>query len=174
VVLRELVDPPKRTAQDILARSEVDPVFEQLRLMGWVVRDRKAIVKLLPRDTDFVLQKLRSGKGPKLMRTVSKYPLGYDRLYRLASLPGGRRLVVDLINKRGGGQFIEYLTASKGGHNLGKMLKSVPNGTDFNAPTGRIFTAEQLLERLQASHAQERQRRQAIAAAAPADNPADH
>jgi hypothetical protein len=161
VVLRELVHPPKRAPDDMIARSEVEPVFDQLRLMGWVVRDRKAILKRLPRDTDFVLQRLRTDNGRRFMRKVSKFPLGYDRLYRLASLPGGRQLVVDLINDKGGSQLIAYLTGSQGGRNLGKMLKGVPNGADFNQPTGRIFTTEQLITRLRESLIAEQERRDA-------------
>jgi len=36
---------------------------------------------------------------------------------------------------------------------LGKQLSNAPNGRNFNAPTGRIYTVAMLLARLQQSHA---------------------
>ena len=124
VVLRELVDPPARIPGDIIARSEVKPVFDQLRLMGWSVLDEKAILKQVPGDTDFVLQRLRTSQGRRFMRKVARYPQAYDRLYRLATLPHGRQTVDRLIRSKGGDQFIAYLTESRGGKNLGKMLQA--------------------------------------------------
>lgn len=161
VVLRELVQPPERMPLDIVARSEVQRVFDQLRLMGWPVRDEKAIVKQVPGDTDFVLQKLRTPQGRRFMRKIAHYPQGYDRLYRLASLPHGRQTVVRLIQSKGGERMIAYLTESRGGKNLGKMLQDTPRGRNFNRPTGKIFTADALIKRLQQSYTAEVQRRAA-------------
>jgi hypothetical protein len=159
VVLRELVDPPARIPGDIIARSEVRPVFDQLRLMGWPVLDEKVILKQVPGDTDFVLQKLRTPRGRSFMRKVARYPQAYDRLYRMATLPHGRQTVDRLIRSKGGDQFIAYLTESRGGKNLGKMLQSTPRGAKFNRPTGKIFTADALITRLKQSYTAEQQRR---------------
>jgi hypothetical protein len=159
VVLRELVNPPARIPGDIIARSEVKPVFHQLRLMGWSVLDEKVILKHVPGDTDFVLQKLRTLQGRSFMRKVARYPQVYDRLYRLASLPHGRQTVDRLIRSKGGDQFLAYLTKSRGGKNLGKMLQSAPRGANFNRPTGKIFTADALIKRLKQSYTAEQQRR---------------
>jgi hypothetical protein len=159
VVLRELVRPPERLSSDIVARSEVQLVFDQLRRMGWPVRDEKAIVKQVPGDTDFVLQRLRTPPGRKFMRSIAHYPQGYDRLYRLAALPHGRQTVVRLIESKGGAQMIAYLTQSPGGKNLGQMLQDTPRGREFNRPTGKIFTADALIQRLKQSYTAEVQRR---------------
>ncbi|OHB79540.1 MAG: hypothetical protein A2W31_07255 [Planctomycetes bacterium RBG_16_64_10] len=159
LVLRALVALPERQPGDIIARSEVEPIFDQLRLMGWAVHERKHILHQTPGDTDFVLQQLRTDPGRRFMRRIAKYPSAYDRLCRLAALPGGRRLVVDLIQEPGGDRFIEYLTKSKGGKNLTQMLKDIPNAANFDQPTGKLFTAEQLIDQLQASYAAEQKRR---------------
>jgi len=159
VVLRELVRPPERMPSDIIARSEVQLVFDQLRLMGWPVRDEKAIVKHVPGDSDFVLQRLRTPQGRRFMRKIARYPQSYDRLYRMAALPHGRQTVVRLIQSKGGDQMIAYLTESRGGENLGKMLQNTPRGRKFNQPTGKIFTADALIKRLKQSYTAELRRR---------------
>ena len=46
---------------------------------------------------------------------------------------------------------IEYMTQSRGGRELGKMLSKAPNGADFNQPTGRIYTLDGLLAQLKKS-----------------------
>lgn len=159
VVLRELVNPPARIPGDIIARSEVKPVFHQLRLMGWPVLDEKIILKQVPGDTDFVVRQLRTPQGRSFMRKVARYPQVYDRLYRLASLPNGRQTVNRLIRSKGGEQFLAYLTKSRGGKNMGKMLQATPRGANFNRPTGKIFTVDALIKRLKESYTAEQQRR---------------
>jgi hypothetical protein len=146
---------------DILSQSDVTPIFEHLRLMGWDVKEEKGILGQVPQDGDFVVRQLRTEPGRKFMHKISGYPLAYDRLSRLATLPGGRQMVHDLIKGKGGDEMVRYLTTSEGGANLGKMLERTPKGVDFNAPTGRIYTAEQLLQRLKKSYDAERERRAA-------------
>ena len=93
------------------------------------------------------------------MRRITTYPNGYDRLYRLAGLSNGRTTVSDLITEPGGYKMIEYLATEKGGSNMGKMLSRAPKGKGFNKSTGRIFTEQQLLDRLRASYTREAQSR---------------
>lgn len=145
---------------DILSRSMVEPLFDQLGLMGWKVLDKKDILRHVPKETDFVVRALRSESGRPLMRKVASMPGGYDRLYRLSVLPHGRQTIADLIRGKGGAQFIEYLTRSPGGHNLGRMLENTPNGADFNKPVGFLFTEDALLKRIEASYRAEKKRRE--------------
>lgn len=90
------------------------------------------------------------------MRTVSGLPLAYDRLDRLARLPLGKQTIHDMIHKAGGAELVKYLTTAKGGKELGKMLARAPKpkGHDFNKPTGRIYTVDQLLDRLETNYKQ--------------------
>ncbi len=137
---------------DFISQSDAKPLFDQLHMMGWRVPDRKKILLLLPDDSHYVTQQLRSKKGVKFMRKIASYPDAYDRLYQLGKLQGGRRLVHDLIQGKGGHEMIGYLTSSKGGKNLTKMLADTPHGKNFGEPTGRIYTAEAFIERLKESH----------------------
>jgi len=144
---------------DILSRTEVAPIFDQLGLMGWKVLDKKAILWRVPKETDFVVRVLRSESGRKFMRQIATMPGGYDRLYRLSVLPHGRQTVADLVRGKGGAEFVRYLTESRGGRNLGRMLENTPQGTKFNEPVHFLFTEDALLKRLEASYQQARKGR---------------
>jgi hypothetical protein len=50
-----------------------------------------------------------------------------------------------------GYKLIEYLAVTDGGREMGKMLSAAPRGKNFNRPTGRIYNADQLLQRLETS-----------------------
>ena len=52
-----------------------------------------------------------------------------------------------------GYKLFEYMTTSKGGKALGEQLSNSRRGRNFNKPTGRIYTAKGLIERLKLSHA---------------------
>jgi len=82
------------------------------------------------------------------MRQISKYPGAYDRMDHLSQLPRGQRMLGDLVKGPDGYKMIEYMATAKGGQQLGKMLSETPKGHHFNRPTGRIYTAEQLLAQL--------------------------
>lgn len=139
---------------DIIARSEVEPLFLQLQLIGWKVTNRKGILRKVPADNDFLIRKLVTPHGRKFMRRIANYPNAYDRLDRLSWLPHGRQTIHDMIHKPGGDEMIKYLTTAPGGTELGKMLSKAPKGKGFNKPTGRIYTVNMLWERLKKSHAE--------------------
>ena len=156
---RDLANQTDYQTGDILSQSYVAPIIKHLELMGWKIADRKTILKKVPSDTHFLVRQLRTKAGREFMRKVASYPLAYDRLYRLALLPDGRRTMVDLIRAKDGHKMIQYLTTSKGGKNLGKILQRLPKGTEFNTPTGHIFTGDQLIGHLKQSYQAELKRR---------------
>lgn len=153
IVLRHFALLPDYRPGDMIARSEVEPLFAQLQWIGWTVVDRKGILAKVPAGSDYLNRNLRTPRGRKFMRRIANCPNAYDRLERLSWLPHGRQTVHDLIYKAGGDEMIEYLTTSAGGKEMGKMLSRAPKGTDFNKPTGLIYTVKMLLARLKKSHA---------------------
>lgn len=153
IVLRHFALLPDYRSGDIIARSEVEPLFTQLEHVGWKVADREDILRRVPADNDYLVQKLRSSRGREFMRRIANYPGAYDRLDRLSWLPHGRQTAHDLIHKKGGEEMIKYLTTASGGSEMGKMLSSASKGADFNKPTGRIYTPKLLLARLKTSYA---------------------
>ena len=79
------------------------------------------------------------------MRKVGRHPGAFSRLDRLSTISRGQTFVRDLIRSADGDKFIEYLTTTRGGRNLGSSLAGAQHGTDLNQPTGRIYTAEDLM-----------------------------
>ena len=138
---------------DLITREDVEPLLAQLQAMGLPLADRADILRRIPAKGEFLVEQLSTPKGRQFMRGIAQYPDGYDRLDRLSRLPRGEQTVRDLIKGPGGPSLIKYMTTSKGGRELGKMLSQGPHGANFNAPTGRIYTAAMLLDRLKQSHA---------------------
>jgi hypothetical protein len=137
---------------DLITRNQVDPIFDKLSRLGWNVADRVDIVNSVKRDDDLMVRQLRSGAGRKFMRQVNKMPLSFDRIDRLDRFPMGPETVDSLITGPDGYKMIQYMTTTQNGRNMGKMLSQDPHGANFNSPTGRIYTAEDLLGRLNKSY----------------------
>ncbi len=149
IVLHHFAAMPDYRSGDIISRSEVRPLLETIRLAGWNVRASRNILRSVLPDTDYLVRQLRSDDGRKFMQRVASYPMAYDRLHRLSGLARGRQLVHDLVHDVGGDELIRYLTTSEGGKNLAKQLSRVPRGADFDARTGRIYSRDDLLKRLE-------------------------
>lgn len=144
---------------DLITRGQVEAVLAQLKEAGWEVSEAKELTGAALPDGSFLPQQLSSRKGRRFMRQISKFPGGYDRLERLSQLPDGRRIVRKLIEGPDGYKMVEYLTSTRGGKNLGRMLSRTPRGKGFNKPTRKIYTEQELLERLEESRVAELERR---------------
>ncbi len=136
----------------LIVASEARGAIARLEHMGWRVEDADEIVRLVPADGEPLARILRTPAGRKLSAQVARLPDGYDRVDRLLRLPRGQKIVEDLVRGPDGYKLIEYLTTSQGGAGLGRQLARAPHGADFNKPTGRIYTADALLERLETSY----------------------
>jgi len=143
---------PKYHAGDILSKTDVSGAFKVLKNLGWEVDDRKKIMAQILDDNAYMVKQLRSKKGRILMRDFSQYPHAYDRLDRFLQLPHGKKFFQGLLNGPDAYKMFEYMTTSQGGENLGIQISHAKKGRDFNKPTGRIYTAKALLERLSESH----------------------
>ncbi len=159
-VRRQFAALPDYAPGDVISTSDAEPVFDHLRRMNWQVVDQRSILSLVPEDRNFLVRKLRTAEGRKLMQQIKALPCAYDRLDRLTTLPHGRQTLVDLIRARDGYKMIEYMTTTKGGQNLGRQLGRRPQDKDFNKPTGRIYTVDMLISRLKSSYDAEVQRRE--------------
>lgn len=136
----------------IITRSQVEPLLRKLHRLGWPVADRKEVLDRVMADDDWLVQELRTSDGRRFASHIAGQAEGYDRLDRLSRLVNGKRIVRDLIHGPGGYRMIEYMTQSRGGHELGRMLSKAPNGADFNQATGRIYTLDALLAQLKKSY----------------------
>ncbi len=160
VVERSFAALPSVQPGDLVTKSQVELVCEDIRLFGWKDFDKTTILRDVLPDTAFLARELRTKQGRKFMQKIAALPQSYDKLDRLSRLPHGRKTVHALINGAGGDELIVYLTTANGGDELGKLLQNTPKGTDFNKPTGQIYTAADFLTRLQAMYEAEVARRQ--------------
>jgi hypothetical protein len=152
-VLRHFQAKPDYQSGDLITREEVDPLLVKLQRMGLPLPDAKEILAKVPSKGEGFVALLSTRDGRKFMRQISTFENGYDRVDRLSRIPLGQQTLRDLIRGPDGYKMVEYMTTAQGGKELGRQLSNTPNGANFNAPTGRIYTDEQLLTRLERSHA---------------------
>jgi hypothetical protein len=133
---------------DLIAREDVEPLLKKLAAAGFTLKKPDDLYKKLLTKNDFIYVQLNTPAGRNFMREIASYPNGYDRLERLSRLPRGEQTVRDLIRGPGGERMIDYMTNAAGGKELGKYLSKDPNGGDFNAATGKIYTVSDLLKYL--------------------------
>jgi len=152
-VLRCFQIQPDYRAGDLITQDKVEPLLAHLKWMGLPLPNAKQILEKVPAKDEFLAEQLRTPNGRKFMREISGYTGGYDRLDRLSRLPYGKQTIRDLIRGPDGYKMIEYMTTAPGGKALGDQLSNAPQDGDFNAKTGRIYTAEMLLRRLEQSRA---------------------
>jgi hypothetical protein len=142
---------------DLIRQSQVAGALEAVEVAGWKVPNGSVLVTRALADNSFLARELSTPAGRKFMRKIAQQPGGYSRLDRLSSIDRGERIVRDLVRAKNGAEFIAYLATTRGGRNLGHMLAGAKHGADLNKPTGRIYTASDLLFALetefQAQHA---------------------
>lgn len=155
MVVRHFEKLPDHEAADLISRGQVEPVFAQLQKAGWRIADRQAILAGVLDDGSYVVRKLRSPAGKKFMRKVSGYPLAYDRLDQISRLPGGELMIDDFLRFPNS----ELTFSDKGRLDIQRYVRLVPkdkrNHTDLDKPSGRIYTVDMLLKRLEQSYQKE-------------------
>jgi hypothetical protein len=138
---------------DLITRTQAKKALDKVTSLGWKVPSESELLEKVLADDDFLVVEFQSTGGRKFMRQISKYRNAYDRVDNLSKLPRGKTQVKDLIKTTDGYKMIEYLTSTSGGKNMGKMLTTKSKSTDFNKPTGRIYTAELLVAALRDQYA---------------------
>lgn len=139
-------------SDDLITRDEVATLLARLQKTWLPPTDAAKILDRTVVKGEFIANQLGTPNGRKFMRSIGDYPDAYDRIDRLSRMPYGQQTIIDLIRGPGGERMIEYMTKTSGGRELGKQLSNAPDGKDFNARTGRIYTVADLLEWLQKSH----------------------
>ena len=144
---------PNYEAGDAITRSQIITVLTKLNGAGAPVPRASEIANRGLPDDSFLPQQFATPAGRKFMRNLATTPGSFASLDQLSSISGGEQLIRDLIRDPGGDKLIEYLVTTKGGHNLGRMMTAVPNGENLNAPTGRIYTVDELVTAINAAYA---------------------
>jgi hypothetical protein len=143
---------PNYLPGDMISRNQVLPVFDELKRSGWIVSDQAEILSQILPENDWLIQEFRTPAGRTFMRQIVGYPMAYDRVDRLSNMIMGHQNVEALVAGPDGFKMIQYMTMTPYGKNLGNQLSNAPNGTDFNGATGKIYTADDLITRLNQSY----------------------
>jgi hypothetical protein len=131
---------------DLITQSHVAAALEGVRAAaGWEFPSHDDIVHLALADNAFLATEFSTPSGKKFMRRVAQQPGTFSRLDRLTMIAGGKKVLRELLRTKRGDVFVDYLATTSGGQNLGRMMAGVPHGVDLNRPTGRIYTADDLL-----------------------------
>jgi len=133
---------------DLVTRSQVEKVVAKLVNNGVTISDPASVTKLVLADDSFLVRELSTPNGKRFMRKISTRSGSYARLDRLSTISGGQSLVRDLVRQKDGDKMIEYLATTKGGKNMGRMMSQTRGGVDLNTPTGRVYTADDLVAAL--------------------------
>jgi hypothetical protein len=139
---------------DLLTRGKVEAALPAIeRKTGWKLEnaEREALLKLTLDDKSFLAKQLTSKTGKDFARQIAGMPLGYDKLDRLSHLPQGESTIQRLVVGPDGYKLLEYMTSSRGGRELSRMLSADGEG-DFEKPTGKIYDDRQLTSALRQLH----------------------
>jgi hypothetical protein len=139
----------------LLSQGQVSAALDAVGNAGWDVPERDAILDRALPDGSFLVKELATPAGRKFMRRLSRHPGAYLRLDRLSTIAGGQQIIRDLARQKDGDKLIEYLATTAGGQSLGRMAAGARHGTDLNKPTGRIYTADDLLAALEKAYRDE-------------------
>jgi hypothetical protein len=137
---------------DLVTRRQVEAALDHVEKTTKYApaRDaREKLVKSTIDDRSFLAEQLRSPQGKSFMRRVAMIPGGFDLVDRMGQMKQGHSTVSRLVRGPDGYKLVEYMLKSKGGGELERMLAKDPGNADFGKPTGKIYTAEQLVAALE-------------------------
>ncbi len=133
---------------DMLTQTEVEPIFNELIDRGYQSPENEGLYdSFLPQRDPFV-KTMRSPQGIAFMRAVSRLPNVYDRLERLSWSPTGRAILAQLMGSADGRKALEQMLSEDGVKVVEETLSKDPRGKNFQLPTGKIHTANELIEHL--------------------------
>ncbi len=145
---------PGYRSGDLIARSNAAEILRRLADAGWRPHNPRQILDDVLPDNHFVVNLLRTPQGQRFMRRVSGFDLIYDRLDRVAQVAGGPRMLEAIVRLPDGERYAHAKRQLPDGvPDFLELLPKNANGKvrtirDYDRPTGRIYTADDLLARL--------------------------
>jgi hypothetical protein len=141
---------------DLITASDAAPALKALEELGWKDVSRCETVSRILEDGSFLARELRSDPGRIFMRRVSGYKLIYDRLDRVSQMPGGQKLIHDMIRLPDGHRYAQ-MQPHQGTPPMTDFLPKgasgkAPRVRDLDKPTGRIYTQSELLAQLETEY----------------------
>jgi hypothetical protein len=154
VVVRRLSGDKTYAPGDLISRSRVEPIINELLDLGFHATESEELYDAILPESDRLVRMLKTPGGVKFMRQVSKIPDVYDRLERLSWTEAGRSILNDLIARTDGPQLLAKMLTPAGAKAVEETLAKDSRGRNFLLPTGHIHTAEELLARMLKTYGQ--------------------
>jgi hypothetical protein len=137
---------------DLVSRGDAEQALERLKTAGWDVPEKSKLVSLCLDNGHFLVRELRTPAGLAYSRAVARQSLPFDRLDRLSQEPGGQKLIHSIVNLPDGVKLMSP-KPTPGFGDLTELLPKQANGRtpkvkDFDRPTGKLYTGQQLLAEL--------------------------
>jgi hypothetical protein len=140
---------PEYAAGDLITQTDIEPLFNALIEQGRPPADNESLYDAFLPEQDNLAKSLRTPEGRKFMRAVARLPNVFDRLERLSWSETGRRMLGELIEATDGPKLLEKILTPEGTAKIEASLKNDPRGGNFQLPTGKVHTADQLIDRLE-------------------------
>ncbi len=156
LVRKELGQREGYQAGDLINQADMKRVLKALTSKGWKPSDTKQLLADSLPENDPLVRVLSTRNGVTLMRKVSDDRLIYDRMDRVSRVSGGRRMLAD-ITKLPDGEKVAKMKRPRGVPGFLELLPKNSSGKvrsikNFRNETGRIYTEQQLIDRLQESY----------------------
>ncbi|MBL9094248.1 MAG: hypothetical protein JNL96_23715 [Planctomycetaceae bacterium] len=148
LVIKQLQKVPGYEPGDLLSRKEIEPILNELADRGYLPPDPESAMRAYLPETSPLVQVLRTPRGIEFMRAVGRQPEAYDRLERLSWSKIGRGLLADMVNSPDGKRAFEHMSSPAGAKLVESMLTGDTDAETFRLPTGKVHTANELVEQL--------------------------
>lgn len=148
IVSRNLRNDPLYMPGDAICQSDVEPIFNELIERGYRSADHEGLYDSFLSANDKFIKAMRTPEGRLFMRSVAKLPGVYDRLERLSWSNTGRALLAEMIAAGDGKKAMEHILSDEGAALVEGILAKDPRGGNFRLPTGKVHTANELIDHL--------------------------
>lgn len=160
VIDSHLAEEKGRKPTDLITQSHATAIFKKLEAINWKVSEQQAILANMLPDSHLLPHLFRSETGRKFMQKVGSEDTIYDRLDRISQQNGGKELLQAIIKLPDADKYAKKKPA-QGVPNLVDFLPKDASGQtrkikNYDYPTGRIYTRDQLARRLEQSHQRDR------------------
>jgi hypothetical protein len=133
---------------DLISQTDVEPIFNELIERGYRSPDMEGLYDSFLPDRDHFVKSMRTPEGRMFMRSIARLSGAYDRLERLSWSETGRSLLAELLASKDGKKAFEHMLTEEGAKVVETILAKDPRGRNFQLPTGKVHTANELIDHL--------------------------
>lgn len=148
---------PAKPYSDLIIWEEISPLLDEIERRGWDMPYREGLQEVMIGKSDFLSQFAQSRHGSKWLK-ASNSKLLLDRVDRISRVSGGQQTLKRVAKLPNGKQYarpkagdfqpglVELLPPAKYGRK-----RKIP---DYNKPTGRAYTVDQVVDKISELHAE--------------------